>query len=78
MPKPHSMIDNPLGWKILDHLPRGTDGEHMREAILHRIAEVLAEERKECAQLVLSMDSGMGNEKKIAQAILQRDHDDPA
>jgi hypothetical protein len=78
MPKPHSMIDSPLGWKVLDHLPRGNDGDNMREAILHRLAEVLAEERMECAQLVLSMDSGMGNEKRIAQAILQRDNDVPA
>lgn len=61
-----------LGHKILDLLPRGEDGEHMSAAIRHRIAEVIAQERKACAEIALAIDSCRGNEKEIAKAILHR------
>lgn len=61
-----------LGHKILDLLPRGEDGEFMSASIRHRIAEVLADERKACAELALALDSCRGNEKVIAKAILRR------
>jgi hypothetical protein len=61
-----------LGHKVLDVLPRGKDGELLTEAIRHRIAEVLFEERKACAEIALAIDSGRGNEKLIAKSILQR------
>lgn len=77
MSNPKSMTDNPLGWKVLDQLPRGQDGELLRAAVLHRIAEVLAEERKECADIALAIDSGRGNEKEIANAILRRNEVQP-
>jgi len=61
-----------LGHGILDCLPRGVDGERMSAAIRNRIVEVLAEERKACSDIALAIDSGRGNEKEIAKAILRR------
>lgn len=61
-----------LGHKILDHLPRGEDGDLLSEAIRDRIAELLASERQACADIVLSLGGGLGNEKEIAKAILLR------
>ena len=61
-----------LGHKVLDVLPRGEDGERLTEAIRHRIADVLSQERKACADIAHAIDSGRGNEKEIAKAILCR------
>ena len=61
-----------LGHKIYDLLARGEEGQLMSIAIHQRIAEVLAGERKACAEIALAIDSGRGNEKEIARGILGR------
>lgn len=57
-----------LSHKILDLLPRGSDGEKLIEAIEDR----LKEEQRACADIALALDSLRGNEKEIAKAILAR------
>lgn len=61
-----------LGHKIYYLLPRGEDGDLLKEAIIARIEELLIKECRACADIALAIDSGRGNEKLIAKAILER------
>lgn len=53
-------------------LPRGDDGDALKQKVRQHIANLLFKERNDCAEIALAIDSGRGNEKEIAKAIRER------